>query len=231
MADWPINPMDLVVLIVLVLSAVLAFARGFVREVLSIGGWIGAAVVAVFLMPWARPYGRQYIQSELVADLVTAGVLFVGGLVVFAILSFWLAKIVQGSALNAVDRSLGFAFGLVRGALLICLGYLLFVWLIPEPEERPAWFYEAQTRPMVERGAERLLELVPQELLEDSLSRIDAARGRADGAAEAAEQLQELAPVLAPQPPQPPEAAQPAAPPDYTDRARNQLEQIINGTQ
>ncbi|MEM1400066.1 MAG: CvpA family protein, partial [Pseudomonadota bacterium] len=109
MADWPINPMDLVVLIILILSAVLAFARGFVREVLSIGGWIGAAIVTVYMLPQAREYGRQYIASELIADLATAAVLFIAALVVFAILSFWLAKLVQGSALNAVDRSLGFA--------------------------------------------------------------------------------------------------------------------------
>lgn len=222
MADWPINPVDLAVLIVLVLSAILAFARGFVREVLSIGGWIGAAILTVFLMPWARPYGRQYITSELVADLVTSGVLFIGGLVVFAMVSYWLAKMVQGSALNAVDRSLGFAFGLARGALLICLAYLLFVWLMPNPDERPAWFYEAKSRPMVESGAERLLELVPEELLESSLSRLDEVRGQADGAARTADQLRELAPVLAPEG---------TAPPGYTDRAKNQLEQIINGSQ
>jgi len=226
MADWPINPVDLVVLIVMALSAILAFARGFVREVLSIGGWIGAAALSVFLLPTARPYGRQYISSELVADLVTAAVLFVAGLVIFAIVSFWLAKIVQGSALNAVDRSLGFLFGLVRGALLICLAYLLFVWVVPDPDSRPAWFYEAKSRPMVERGAEQLLQLVPEELLEDGLQRIDAARGRVEGAAEAADQLQQLnAPAAADQ------AGEPAAPPNYTDRARNQLDQLINGSQ
>ncbi|NBC33956.1 MAG: CvpA family protein [Alphaproteobacteria bacterium] len=180
MESLPINAFDLIVLVILVLSAGLAFARGFVREVLAIGSWIGAALVTRFAVPHVSPVARDIFDNptvsdfiggfgygsehrDLMADVAGGVVVFIAAMIAFSILSTIIARMVQGSGLSAVDRSLGLVFGLLRGGLVICLFYLLLVWLIPDRRDRPDWIEEARTRPLVERGTELLLGLLPQD--------------------------------------------------------------------
>jgi membrane protein required for colicin V production len=159
--DWPIGPGDLAVLIILLLSAIVAFVRGFVREFLGILAWIGAAIVTLYTFPAAQPFLRQYISIEWMADLVTGLVIFIVSLVVFSTLAHFAARGVRTSALNAVDRSLGFLFGLVRGAILVCLAYLVLVYA-SEDGQLPSWVEDARSRPFVNQGAAWLVGLVPE---------------------------------------------------------------------
>ena len=180
MDSLPINAFDLIVLTILLLSAVLAFARGFVREVLAIGSWIGAALVTRFAVPHVSPVAREVFDNaamtdflqgfgygeqhrDLLADFAGGIVAFVVAMTVLSILSTIIARIVQGSALSAVDRSLGLVFGLLRGGLVICLFYLLLAWMIPDRRDRPDWIEQARSLPLVERGADLLLSLLPEE--------------------------------------------------------------------
>ena len=180
MDNLPINAFDLIVLLILLLSAGLAFARGFVREVLAIVSWIGAALVTRFAVPHVSPIARDVFDNptvtdflrgfgygaehrDLIADVAGGVVVFVAAMIGFSILSTIIARTVQGSALSAVDRSLGLVFGLLRGGLVICLVYLLLVWLIPDRRDLPVWIEEARSRPLVERGAELLLGLLPRD--------------------------------------------------------------------
>ena len=161
MEDWPIGPGDLAVLIILLLSAIVAFVRGFVREFLGVLAWIGAAVVTLYTFSTAQPFLRQYISIEWLSDLITGLVIFIVSLVVFSTLAHFAARGVRTSALNAVDRSLGFLFGLVRGAVLVCLAYLVLVYA-SEDDQLPTWVEDARTRPFVEQGAAWLIDLVPE---------------------------------------------------------------------
>lgn len=159
----PINAADLAIFVIIAISGLLAFARGLVREVLSMGAWIGAAVVTYYGFPRARPLTRQFISSESGADLISGVSLFVLSLIILALIGHALASNVRGSALSSVDRSLGFLFGLLRGALLVCLAFLVMNWAY-EPSDQPAELRQARTLPLVERGADILKSLVPQDL-------------------------------------------------------------------
>ena len=121
MAELPFTFLDIAIGVVLLISGLLAFVRGFVHEVLAVGAWIGAIVVAVFGFPYHRPYARDLIPHELVADAAAGAAIFVVALVVLSLLTRALSDRVKDSALNALDRSLGFVFGLLRGAVLVCL--------------------------------------------------------------------------------------------------------------
>ncbi|MBT6406886.1 MAG: CvpA family protein, partial [Rhodospirillaceae bacterium] len=72
------------------------------------------------------------------------------------------SKRVQDSALNALDRSLGFLFGMARGAVLVCLVYIAIEWMMPVVDQ-PAWLRNARTMPLIETGAEMLRSLIPEE--------------------------------------------------------------------
>ncbi|MCA8907512.1 MAG: CvpA family protein, partial [Rhodospirillaceae bacterium] len=87
MSDWPINMLDAVVIVIIVLSAIVSVVRGFVREVLAIASWVGAALVTLYGLPYARPYLREVVDQPLIADAITGVVLFVVALMVFSLIS------------------------------------------------------------------------------------------------------------------------------------------------
>jgi membrane protein required for colicin V production len=155
------NTVDIIVIAVIGLSAIIAFLRGFVREVLTIGSWLGAGLVTLYAFPVLQPKFEQWISSKLAADIVGGIGLFLISLVIFSILSHFIAQVVRGSALTAVDRSLGLLFGLVRGAILVSLAYMLVFAMDPN------LLRGARTTPMMARGAEILRNLAPRELADD----------------------------------------------------------------
>jgi membrane protein required for colicin V production len=159
----PINAFDAIVLAVILLSALIALLRGFVKEVLSLGAWVGAVLVTLWGFALARPYFRTFIDNQLLADVATGLALFVLSLIVFAMIAHGTSSLVRrSSSLTAVDRSLGFVFGIFRGALLLGLAWLALAWAIPS-EKRPDWVFEARTRPAIEQIAEFLVGLAPPE--------------------------------------------------------------------
>lgn len=165
------NIVDIAVIAVLLLSGLFAMMRGFVQEVLSVAGWIGAALVALYGLPEARPIAQKYISSPTMADVAAGGVLFLVTLVVLSIITHFIAKQVRGSMLSHLDRSLGFVFGLARGALIACLAFLLALFLYtPEPGSKkeaegaalPSWLTAAKSRPYLERGAIVISSVLPE---------------------------------------------------------------------
>ena len=161
MADLPFTVADVGVLIVLIISALLAFARGFIKETLSVVGWVGAIFAVLYIFPVLQPFARDLIPLNFLADAVTGSVIFLVALVTISIVSYAITKRVRESSLNAIDRSLGFLFGLLRGAVVICIAYLVLVQLVPVAE-RPIWIQEARSRLPVEIGANLLIKLVPE---------------------------------------------------------------------
>lgn len=177
------NAVDLGVIAVLILSAIIAFARGFTREALAIAGWLAAVFVTVYGFDRVKPYAEQYVDPPWLADTVAGAGLFLVTLLVATIISRMIANRVQSSVLGPVDRSLGFAFGLLRGAVILCVAYLLMIQILPA-EERPEWVMAARARPYVEQGAFMLLDLAPPAWREKAMQAIENASDEADAAVE-----------------------------------------------
>src|SRR5690348_9186449 len=121
MSSLPINGLDLTVGLVLLISALLAFLRGFVQETLSVGAWIGATFGALYGVRYVHPYAREVIPLDWAADAAATVVLFLLILFVLSIATNMIAQTVQRSSLNPLDRSLGFLFGIMRGAVILCV--------------------------------------------------------------------------------------------------------------
>ncbi len=162
MDNLPVNIADIVIIVAVLVSAFLAYARGFVHETLSVAGWIGAGFITIYAFPQAQIYARDLIPIELAADLAAGVSVFVISLAILSLLTRAVSKRVQDSALNALDRSLGFLFGLARGAVLISLLYVGIEWMMP-PADQPAWLRSARTMPLIEAGANWLRGLIPEE--------------------------------------------------------------------
>ncbi|HWA44668.1 MAG TPA: CvpA family protein [Hypericibacter adhaerens] len=190
---------DLIIIAILALSALLAFMRGFVREVLSIGAWVGAALATIYGFPIAQPFARKYIEVALFADIAAGVAIFVVALIVLTVLSHALSRNVRDSALGAVDRSLGLLFGLVRGAVLVCLAYLVMAWAIPQ-EDRPVWVAQSRTLPLVQQGAGLLLKILPESALKQGEDAVGAATSGIGQAIDAGKAVQTLTPSQPSQP-------------------------------
>jgi len=156
-----VNWLDIGIIVVLLASAVFAYFRGLTREVLSIFDWIGAVFATIYGFPLVQPFARQFTEYAIVADFAAGIVLFVVSLILLSLVTRRIASRIRESALNAVDRSLGFLFGLLRGALIVVVAYLAFDFIYPL-KEQPKFLKEARAMTLVEPGAAFLKTLIPE---------------------------------------------------------------------
>ena len=97
MAELPINLLDAIVIVVLLLSGFFAFLRGLTKEVFSIIAWVGAVVAVWQGYTPLQPYFRQYIENTTFADIATALSIFLISLVVLTLVSHSFSQQVKQS--------------------------------------------------------------------------------------------------------------------------------------
>jgi len=151
-----VTTFDMIVIGVVVLSGLFAFWRGFVREALSIAAWILAALATFYAYPYVIPLADRFLPKGVVADIAAYAGVFVIALVLLHIAAKSLASRVKHSQLSTIDRTFGLLFGLVRGAILVCVCYLVLELFMPKDVDRPHWLAESRTAPYLAAGAERL---------------------------------------------------------------------------
>lgn len=156
----PVTVLDIVVILVVLISAALAMVRGFVREVLSIASWVAAAAAAYFLYKPLVPLVQPYVESGTVATIIAAAAIFFIALIIASYITMRVSDFVIDSRVGAVDRVFGFVFGAVRGVLLVVIALLFFNWLVPQP---PAWVTTARTKPMLDDIGEKLMAALPED--------------------------------------------------------------------
>jgi membrane protein required for colicin V production len=152
--------LDLGLIAVVLVSALLAMLRGFTREVLAIASWAAAAVAAVYLHPLALPYVKPYIAKDVIALAVAAAAVFFVTLIIVWLITIKLSDAILDSKIGALDRSLGFLFGAVRGLLLCVIAFLFFNWLVPA-QTQPEWVKTARMRPLLQATGDQLIAVLP----------------------------------------------------------------------
>jgi membrane protein required for colicin V production len=124
---------DGIVALVIVLSAVLAYSRGFVRELMSIAGWVAAAILGFLFAESVQPlvleipYVGEFLQGSCELTTIAAfGAVFVVALIVASIFTPLFSSAIQNSAVGGVDQGLGFIFGVARGVLLVAVAFIVY---------------------------------------------------------------------------------------------------------
>jgi membrane protein required for colicin V production len=216
-----VNITDVAVVATVLISGAIALVRGLVKEVLAIASWVGAAFATLYGFSYAAPYARKVIETPWVADLTAGGVLFIVTLFVLSLTSHAISSRVKGSTMGVLDRSLGFVFGLLRGALLISLAYLAFSWVQPV-KDQPEWLRAAKTMPLIERGAELIITLIPEKILDRKAGDKKALGGEALRL-EAERVMRELTTSR-------PKSTTPEGVSGYKNAERNEMNRLIQGS-
>jgi len=145
---------DIGVLVVIGLSTLLAFGKGFATVALSLGAWIGAFAAVIFGYTFVEPYGQDLISPPELANIITIVALFFVTLLILKQLANLIGGAIKSGPIGFLDRSLGALFGLVRGIVIVSLLYFGFVKIFPDKDVE--WIEKSQTKPLVAWGAEML---------------------------------------------------------------------------
>lgn len=166
MISTHVSYFDALVLAVMGLSCLFAFWRGFVKEILSLGAWIGAGLLTIYYFPDVAKQMEPHFKSPMLAAGIATLTLYITALLLFSMINAIILRFVkEGSDVGFLDNSLGLLFGAFRGAFILSLAYFLMTMSMPR-EEYPEWINEAKTRPFVEEGARLLAMAAPNYLRE-----------------------------------------------------------------
>ena len=156
-----LTALDVIVIVVVLLSAALAMVRGFVREVMSIASWVLAALAGYVLYPTFLPLIQPYVESAMVALVITVFAVFFVALLMASYITMRISDWVIDSRIGPVDRAAGFLFGAARGVLLLVIAMWFFNFLVPNP---PSWVANATSRPFLEDLGEQIVARLPEDI-------------------------------------------------------------------
>lgn len=153
---------DVGVGILVLISAILATARGLTREVLSLATWAGSAAIAIYMWQYHPEIARGFIAEQIVADVATVIVSFIVALIVLHLITMRIADFVVDSKIGPLDRTLGFIFGVLRGVLIAVVIVIFGQWLLGP--NLPTWASESKSLPVLEGFGDSLIAALPPDL-------------------------------------------------------------------
>ncbi|AVX04975.1 CvpA family protein [Maritalea myrionectae] len=159
-----ITTFDIIVGVLVLISALLATMRGLTREVLSLVTWGGSAVFAWWMYANNPDLARSYVADPTVADIVTVLASFIVALIILHLLTMWIADLVSDSKIGPLDRSLGFVFGGIRGVLIVVVLLIFGQWLFASELQR--FSADSKTMPMLTSFGDDLIAALPDNVEE-----------------------------------------------------------------
>ncbi len=153
----PITALDIILVSIMILSGLLAMLRGLTREMLSIMSWALSALVTLLAFINFRSMAESWVEPKMLADGLLILVVFITSLILFSLLTANVSERVLDSRVGAVDRTLGFVYGLLRGLILVAIAYMIVAMITlhdkeneKEPGKLPAWVTQARSLPLIQ---------------------------------------------------------------------------------
>jgi membrane protein required for colicin V production len=120
-----LNIADWFILIVLIASGIISFARGFTKEFLSLFLWLAAFIAAISLEYLATPKINEFIGNAEISKIISYIVVFVIFIFIGGMIIKFISKLIKWSGASGFDRFLGVVFGLMRGSIVLFVIFLL----------------------------------------------------------------------------------------------------------
>ena len=173
--EMPITLLDILLLLVMLVSGLLAMVRGFMREVLSITAWILAAVATLYSYGKLLPFAKQYFNSDIVAAAAVVGSVFLLTLLIVSVFTIRVSDMVLDSRVGALVRTLGFLFGLARGLIIVVIAFQFFIWLVPD-RSQPQWVKGAKSKVVLAGTGQWLMSMLPDDPESTILNKLKRAK-------------------------------------------------------
>ena len=145
----PITFLDGILIAIVLISAALSMARGFIREVLSILSWVVAGVATYFLYDDLLPHIHDIISNEIISHGISITIIFLVTLFIVSYITHKISDFLLDAKVGTLDRSAGFIFGAARGFLLMVAAMLLFNLFVTDAQQ-PAWVTDAKSKPILD---------------------------------------------------------------------------------
>ena len=139
------NIIDILILIIILSSCIVATFRGFIKETFSILSWVLSLFVAFNLFDKFKLELIDYISQKIIIDIIAFSFPFLTTLLISHLISKWLSPKFNFSEILFLDKVLGFLFGALRGTLIVVLLYFGFLYLIGKEKKIPNLLLEAHT--------------------------------------------------------------------------------------
>jgi membrane protein required for colicin V production len=156
-----INWLDIILLSSMLISGLLALTQGFIKETLSLIGWIISFISVTILMPEAGKFLKPFIDSESLSDLITIALIFIVTLLIWRVISLMIIKLLKITSINYIDRILGFIFGVLRVYILLLIAFAILI-LPLESTDRPDYIKVSNISPIIEKSVNLTLNNIPQ---------------------------------------------------------------------
>ena len=156
---------DISVLLIVGLSAITGFIRGFVQEILALAAWV-FAIFAIRMLhapatAWLEPHVGSESGAAVLAFALCLGIPFA----LVKLVARWAGSKSRASVLGPIDRVLGLGFGAVKGVIIIVLGFSVLVlgydtvWGVGG---RPDWITTARTYSFINASSEALVQVIAE---------------------------------------------------------------------
>jgi membrane protein required for colicin V production len=151
--------LDIFLIVVMLISGMLAMVRGLIREVLSIAGWGAAAGAALLAYAKLLPAAKAYFNNDYVAIGVTTAGAFLVTLIIVSIITVKISDKILDSRIGALDRTLGFLFGLARGLIIVVVAFAFYDWF--QPKSQPIWITSARSITVLKGLRDEIISMSP----------------------------------------------------------------------
>jgi membrane protein required for colicin V production len=151
--------LDIFLIVVMLISGMLAMVRGLIREVLSIAGWGAAAGAALLAYTKLLPSAKLYFNNDYLAIGVTTAGSFVLTLIVVSVITVKISDKILDSRIGALDRTLGFLFGLARGLIIVVVAFAFYDWF--QPKSQPIWITNAKSLIVLKNLRDDIISMSP----------------------------------------------------------------------
>ncbi|MEM9469162.1 MAG: CvpA family protein [Pseudomonadota bacterium] len=184
---------DIVVAAIIIISAIISFLRGFIREILTIAGIVGGLAAAYFIGPHLAPTVQGWfgvdpnaettqklwdlVPLDILASVTAYAIIFIVFVIVISVISHFTASAVKAMGLGPVDRTLGVIFGIGRAVILLGLLYLPFH-LLMDAKTKDDVFKESRTHVVIEKTAMLMSNFLPSS--KETKERIEQVANEAD---------------------------------------------------
>ena len=165
-----LNIVDGIVIVIVLISAILAYARGLTREIMAIMGWVFSSILAFVFAPLTTPLIKEIpLLGPILADSCELAIIaafasvFALSLLIFSFFTPLLSAVINKTRLTRIDQALGFVFGILRGLFLIAITFFAYLAIlgdntIPQIDvSKSALIFEDMTASIKAQKPERAL--------------------------------------------------------------------------